>query len=198
LFLKDVVERVASALLIVLLFPVLLIIALSVMATSPGPAIFTQERVGRRGRPFRIWKFRTMVSGAHEQLEALLSMHNRDDEPLFKVPDDPRVTRLGAFLRSTSLDELPQLFNVVAGHMSLVGPRPQVPAEVALYLPGDWSRLDVKPGITGLWQVSGRSSLTWNQAIECDLRYVRDWSLWLDLKILMRTIVVVARRDGAV
>ena len=198
LFLKDVVDRVAAAVLIVVLFPLLPAVALAVMATSPGPAIFTQERIGRQGRHFRIWKFRTMVNGAHVQLDGLLTIHGRDGEPLIKVPNDPRVTKLGAVLRRTSLDELPQLVNVLAGHMSLVGPRPQVAAEVALYRPRDWPRLAVKPGITGLWQVSGRSSLTWDQAIACDLEYVHDWSHWLDLKILMRTVVMVARRDGAV
>jgi lipopolysaccharide/colanic/teichoic acid biosynthesis glycosyltransferase len=195
---KEILDRFAAFALLVGLLPLLLLVGIGVRLGSPGPAIFRQERIGRNGREFHIWKFRSMRDGADIELQALLAENGRDGEPLFKVPNDPRITRLGAFLRRTSLDELPQLVNVLLGHMSLVGPRPQRAVEVALYAPEDWARLGMKPGITGLWQVSGRSTLSWSQAIDCDLRYVREWSLLFDLRILARTVVVVLRREGAV
>jgi lipopolysaccharide/colanic/teichoic acid biosynthesis glycosyltransferase len=195
---KRAVDLAGSVCGLILLAPLMLAVVLAVRIGSRGPAFFRQERVGLDGRPFRIWKFRTMTAGAEHQLAGLLERHGRDAVPLFKVPDDPRVTRIGRFLRRSSVDELPQLFNVLAGHMSLVGPRPQCAAEVALYTPEHRARLVVRPGMTGLWQVSGRSRLTWSQAIEYDLTYVRTCSLLLDLRLLARTIGAVLRGDGAV
>src|SRR5262249_4607242 len=144
---------------LLLLAPLLMIIAIAVGLSGKGPVLFVHERIGMNGRPFRMWKFRTMRTGADDQLAGLLHVHGRDTEPFFKIPQDPRVTRVGRWLRGWSLDELPQLWNVMCGHMSLVGPRPQVSAEVALYSERARERLQVRPGLTGLWQVSGRSEL---------------------------------------
>jgi lipopolysaccharide/colanic/teichoic acid biosynthesis glycosyltransferase len=161
--------------------------------TSRGPAFFRQERVGRDGSTFRIWKLRTMVVNAAE-----LPVEGNDaDGLLFKLRVDPRVTRLGRVLRRLSLDELPQLINVVSGSMSLVGPRPPLASEVARYGDDVRRRLLVRPGLTGLWQVSGRSDLPWDEAVRLDLQYVENWSLALDLAILVRTVSVVLRRRGA-
>ena len=194
---KTLFDFTAAIVLTVLLSPLLIGIAIAVKLTSRGPVFFTQERVGLGGKLFRIVKFRTMVNGAHEDLMGLLSEQNLDSAPLFKIRDDPRVTRLGRFLRSTSLDELPQLFNVIKGDMSLVGPRPQIAAEVALYTDDAARRLLVKPGITGLWQISGRSDLSWEEAVKLDLYYVENWSLTDDFVILFRTARVVLLRIGA-
>lgn len=144
-----------------------------------------------------MWKFRSMRVDAADQLAELLSIYGRGDEPFFKIPDDPRITRLGKWLRRWSLDELPQLWNVAIGQMSLVGPRPQVDAEVLLYTEDAYDRLRVRPGITGLWQVSGRSRLSWNEAIRLDLHYVNTWSLLLDVRILARTVSAVLNGRGA-
>ncbi|GAA4639067.1 hypothetical protein GCM10023196_099250 [Actinoallomurus vinaceus] len=159
--------------------------------------LFVHERIGINGRPFRMWKFRSMRVGADDQLADLLQTHGRGSEPFFKVPDDPRVTRIGHWLRRWSLDELPQLWNVALGQMSLVGPRPQVHAEVALYTSRERGRLDVRPGLTGLWQISGRSTLPWQHAMELDLRYVAEWSLRLDIWILLKTLGAVVNGNGA-
>ncbi len=193
---KSVLDRALAALALAVLSPVLLAIAIAVRLTSPGPAIFRQERTGRDGKPFTMLKFRTMVVDAEERL-ADLRVYNQGAGPLFKLANDPRITRLGGFLRRTSLDELPQLFNVARGAMSLVGPRPALPAETAEYSEWVWRRLHVKPGLTGLWQVSGRSQLTWEESIRIDLEYVNNWNLLLDLKILVRTLRAVLTRDGA-
>lgn len=194
---RKLVESFVAALALLVLSPLLITIALAVRLTSPGPAIFKQERIGKDGQPFRIWKFRTMVDGADNQLGDLLAQHDRDGEPLFKVPKDPRITPLGQFLRKTSLDELPQLVNVARGEMAFIGPRPQRAEEVALYTERERDRLTIPPGITGLWQVNGRSDLPWQQAVELDLRYVRERSPVLDLQILLKTFVVVFARRGA-
>lgn len=193
---KSVLDRVTAAVALVLLSPVLLVVAMMVRAGSRGPAIFRQERSGRDGRPFTMYKFRTMVVGAEDRLGDLM----RDNEgagPLFKLRNDPRITRIGHVLRRTSIDELPQLFNVVKGDMSLVGPRPALPAETSQYSEWVWRRLHVKPGLTGLWQVSGRSALSWDDSIRMDLQYVNNWNLRLDLAILARTVRAVLSRDGA-
>lgn len=194
---RKLVESSIAALALIVLSPLLLTVALAVRLTSPGPAVFKQERVGKDGQPFKIWKFRTMVDGADSQLGELLAQHDRDGEPLFKVPQDPRITPLGQFLRKTSLDELPQLVNVLRGEMAFIGPRPQRAEEVALYTDRERGRLTVPPGITGLWQVSGRSDLPWHEAVELDLRYVRERSAGLDVHILLKTFVVVFARRGA-
>lgn len=194
---KHAADRVLAVLLLLIFFPLMLTIAIAVLLSSPGPVLFGHERIGMNGRPFRMWKFRSMRVNAAEQLAELLRIHSRGDEPLFKIPDDPRITRLGRWLRRWSLDELPQLWNVALGQMSLVGPRPQVDAEVLLYDPDDYGRLRVRPGITGLWQVSGRSRLSWKDAIHLDLHYVNNWSLLLDVRILARTLSAVLAGRGA-
>jgi lipopolysaccharide/colanic/teichoic acid biosynthesis glycosyltransferase len=161
-----------------------------------GPALFRQTRIGRDGQPFRMLKFRTMVVGA-ERLQESLSLRNEGHGPLFKIKNDPRVTTVGGWLRKYSLDELPQLFNVLLGSMSLVGPRPPLPTEVACYARDAQRKLLVKPGLTGLWQISGRSDLSWEESLRLDLRYVENWTLALDGLILWKTIKAVISGDGA-
>ncbi|WP_428833954.1 sugar transferase [Microbispora maris] len=186
---------VAAAFLLILLFPMLVIAAL-VRATSPGPALFRQTRIGRYGREFDMLKFRTMVVNA-ERLKPVLAASNESDGVLFKIRNDPRITRVGLLLRRYSLDELPQLLNVLRGEMSLVGPRPPLPAEVERYGTDVHRRLVVRPGMTGLWQVSGRSDLSWEESVRLDLRYVENWSLLLDLQILWKTWSAVTGGRGA-
>jgi lipopolysaccharide/colanic/teichoic acid biosynthesis glycosyltransferase len=161
-----------------------------------GPVFFRQERVGTNGRGFRIVKFRSMVVDAEARLAALQAA-NEAEGPLFKMTRDPRITRVGVILRKYSIDELPQLLNVLAGTMSLVGPRPPLPAEVATYEDAARRRLLVPPGMTGLWQVSGRSTLSWDESVRLDLRYVESWSMALDLTILWKTVGAVLRGRGA-
>jgi exopolysaccharide biosynthesis polyprenyl glycosylphosphotransferase len=187
----------AVALSVVLVFsPLLIGLALAVRFTSRGPAIFKQVRVGRGGQTFRMYKFRSMYVDAEARLAGLQGS-NEGQGVLFKMRDDPRVTRAGKFLRKWSLDELPQLFNVLKGDMSLVGPRPPLPKEVAEYERDVHRRLMVKPGLTGLWQISGRSDLAWEESVRLDLRYVENWTLAMDFVILWRTVFAVLRREGA-
>jgi len=193
---KALFDRVSAAAALVALAPVMAGIALAVRLGDGGPAFFRQIRVGKNGRPFMVWKFRTMVQDAEGQKAALLA-DNEGDGLLFKMRNDPRITPVGSWLRKYSLDELPQLWNVFKGDMSLVGPRPAVPAEAALYGSYVRRRLVVKPGITGLWQVSGRSDLPWDEAVRLDLRYVENWSFALDLQILWKTWSAVLKRSGA-
>lgn len=193
---KRLADIVCSAAMLVVLAPALLLIAAAVRATSPGPALFRQARIGRNGEPFHILKFRTMYEGADAELATLLAAQGTDDRPLFKVRDDPRVTPLGRFLRKYSIDEFPQLLNVLSGSMSLVGPRPQVHAEVALYSDAAKRRLLIRPGMTGPWQVSGRSSLDWEEAMRLDLSYVENWSLLGDAAILVKTVKAVVSPGG--
>jgi exopolysaccharide biosynthesis polyprenyl glycosylphosphotransferase len=194
--LKDLFDRCAAALALVLLSPLMIAIAVAVKLSDSGPALFTQTRVGKDGRVFKIYKFRTMVVDAEKRL-AELRQQNEHDGVLFKMRRDPRITAVGARLRKWSLDELPQLFNVLLGEMSLVGPRPALPDETARYADHVRRRLVVKPGLTGLWQVSGRSDLSWDESVRLDLRYVENWSLALDLQILWKTIAVMLRGSGA-
>ncbi|MEV4116462.1 sugar transferase [Nonomuraea sp. NPDC049695] len=191
---KNIFDRMVAAALLVLLTPLLAGLAVAVRATSPGPALFRQTRVGRDGRLFTILKFRTMRRGSEQQKITLVSDR---EGVLFKIRNDPRVTPLGTRMRRHSLDELPQLINVVLGHMSLVGPRPPLPDEVVRYGDDVRRRLLVRPGLTGLWQVSGRSDLSWEESVRLDLRYVENWSLTLDLQILWKTWSAVARGQGA-
>ncbi|UXY39559.1 sugar transferase [Streptomyces albidocamelliae] len=194
---KELLDRsLAAALLLFLALPMLLI-ALIVRLDSSGPALFRQQRVGRYGDHFTMLKFRTMRPDSEDLRAELEHLNQNSDGLLFKVKEDPRVTRVGSFLRRSSLDELPQLINVVKGHMSLVGPRPPLPDEVEEYTPEVKRRLLVKPGLTGLWQVSGRSDLPWDEAVRLDLGYVDNWSMSLDLVILMRTGSAVVRGTGA-
>lgn len=193
---KAPLERCAAAALLVLAVPVLAFLALAVRCDSAGPALFRQVRVGQGGREFTIYKFRTMHLGA-EGARAGLALADQGAGVLFKVHDDPRITRVGRHLRRFSLDELPQLINVVRGEMALVGPRPALPREVAAYPPDVRRRLVVRPGITGLWQVSGRSDLSWEETVRLDLSYADNWSLGLDLQILLATTRAVLGGRGA-
>jgi exopolysaccharide biosynthesis polyprenyl glycosylphosphotransferase len=193
---KSLFDVAGALLLLTLLAPVFLAVSLLIAWDSPGPALFRQVRVGLRGKRFNILKFRTMYADAEARLAGLRD-RNDGDGVLFKMRDDPRVTPVGRWLRRFSLDELPQLINVLLGQMSLVGPRPPLPAEVELYPDDMRRRLVVKPGLTGLWQVSGRADLPWQEAVRLDLRYVENWSLSLDLVILLRTVVAVWRASGA-
>jgi len=193
---KSLFDLSLAALLAVLLAPLFLLVALVIKVDAGGPVFFRQIRVGRGGEMFRIIKFRTMHLGAERRAEAMRAEHD-PDAVLFKIREDPRVTRSGRLLRRYSIDELPQLFNVLLGHMSLVGPRPPLPGEVELYPEDMRRRLVVKPGMTGLWQVSGRSDLSFQESMRLDLRYVENWSLTVDLVILLRTAMVVLRGSGA-
>lgn len=195
--LKRAMDVVGSALLLLLVSPVLLVTAALIRLEDRGPALYRQERIGLDGEPFRIFKFRSMAVDADARLAELLAQQDSGDTPLFKVQDDPRLTKLGPFLRRSSLDELPQLLNVLLGTMSLVGPRPQRAEEVALYDGHAPHRLGVRPGMTGLWQVSGRSRLSWDEARELDVYYAHNWTPWMDVVILLRTVRAVATSDGA-
>jgi len=194
--LKGVFDRLAGVLAVLVLSPLFAVIALAILADAGRPVFFRQTRVGKDGRLFAMYKFRSMVVDA-EQRKTYLTAHNEAAGVLFKIRSDPRVTRVGGFLRRWSLDELPQLFNVVAGDMSLVGPRPALPDETARYSDLMRRRLVVKPGITGLWQVSGRTDLSWEDAVRLDLRYVENWSFALDLLILWKTGSAIIRGSGA-
>jgi len=196
LVLKGLFDRCAAAVALIMLAPLMAALAATVWLHDRGPAFFSQVRVGKDGRAFRIYKFRTMVVGA-EQRKAQLLTSNDSDGVLFKLRRDPRVTAIGAHLRRWSLDELPQLFNVFLGDMSLVGPRPALPDEAEKYADHVRRRLVVKPGLTGLWRVNGRSNLSWDESVRLDLRYVENWSFALDLQILWKTISVMLRRSGA-
>lgn len=194
---KDGLERMLAALVLGLFSPLMLALAALVRATSPGPALFRQVRVGLNGAEFVCLKFRTMVADAEQLREQLEHLNEKSDGVLFKIRRDPRITRIGRILRKCSLDELPQLINVVRGEMSLVGPRPPLPEEAARYTDEVRRRLAVKPGLTGLWQVSGRSMLSWDESVRLDLSYVENWSPQLDAKILLRTTSAVVRGTGA-
>jgi exopolysaccharide biosynthesis polyprenyl glycosylphosphotransferase len=176
--------------------PVMIAVAIIIKATSRGPVFFQQVRSGRNGRRFTMLKFRSMVLDA-EQRQAQLMHLNEMSGPVFKIRNDPRVTKIGGFIRKTSIDELPQLLNILWGDMSLVGPRPPLPSEVEQYKPWQRRRLSVKPGLTGLWQVSGRNNVDFDEWMALDLRYIDNWSLWLDTKILLRTLPAVLFRAGA-
>ncbi|MET8768626.1 sugar transferase [Streptomyces sp. NPDC004658] len=193
---KGVVDRMGAAILLVLFAPLMVFVGLLVVADSRGGAFYRQRRVGKDGREFTMYKFRTMVAGADGSRSELAAL-NEGAGPLFKLRRDPRVTRVGTVLRRYSIDELPQLFNVLTGSMSLVGPRPPLPEECAAYDPDIRRRLLVKPGLTGLWQISGRSDLSWEEAVRLDLRYVEDWSLALDTVILWKTLRAVLYGQGA-
>ena len=196
LVVKDLFDRCVAAVVLILLAPLLATLGLAIWLSDHGPAFFTQTRVGKNGRAFRIYKLRTMVPDA-EQRRAELLKSSDIDGVLFKLRRDPRVTPIGEHLRRWSIDELPQLVNVLLGQMSLVGPRPAVPDEVARYADHVHRRLAVKPGLTGLWQVNGRSDLSWDESVRLDLRYVENWSFALDLQILWKTIWAILARSGA-
>ena len=193
---KRVMDVVLSLLAIVVLAPVMIVIAIMVRLSSPGPVLYSSERIGRKGRTFRCYKFRTMVEDAEIQREDLLHRNERDGI-LFKINNDPRITKLGTRLRKYSLDELPQFFNVLIGEMSLVGPRPPLAAEVEQYEVSHLRRLEVLPGVTGLWQVEARQDPSFDSYISLDTAYVENWNLMLDLRILARTMGVVLGGTGS-
>jgi exopolysaccharide biosynthesis polyprenyl glycosylphosphotransferase len=194
---KRVVDCVLSGLGLLALLPVFLLTALAVRLDSRGPALFCQDRVGRDGKLFRCWKFRSMYLDAEKRKAELMKQNEMSGGVLFKMKEDPRITRVGKFIRKASIDELPQLWNVFIGDMSLVGPRPAVPAEVDQYTPYQRGRLQVKPGITCLWQVSGRSDLNFEEQVRLDLQYARIRSLGVDFTLLFKTIPAVLFARGA-
>nr|WP_307621939.1 sugar transferase [Streptomyces sp. V3I7] len=194
--LKDATDRAGALLLLLVLAPLCALLALAVRVGSRGPVLYRQTRVGRNGAPFPMWKFRTMVADA-DRMKSDLAAANEHDGLMFKMRQDPRVTPVGRLLRRYSLDELPQLVNVLLGHMSLVGPRPPLPEEVARYDDVEMRRLAVRPGLTGLWQVSGRSDLTWHETVSLDLRYVDNWSWSWDVAVMARTVRAVLDGRGA-
>lgn len=196
LMIKRLLDLAVSLLVLVVTSPLIAVIALAIKLDSPGPVLYTQTRVGRAGRHFQFYKFRSMKVGAEEELASLADL-NEASGPIFKIRNDPRLTRVGRFLRRLSLDELPQFYNILIGDMSLVGPRPPLPREVEQYEDWHFKRLDVSPGLTGLWQVSGRSELTFDEMVLLDIWYIENWSLGLDLKILLRTIPAVLLARGA-
>jgi exopolysaccharide biosynthesis polyprenyl glycosylphosphotransferase len=196
LMVRRILDMAGSFLLLAILSPLFLLIGFFIRLDSSGPAIYRQIRCGLNGRKFWFYKFRSMIDGA-EQQKGGLTPYNLMNGPVFKMENDPRITRVGRFLRKSSLDEIPQLFNVLRGDMSLVGPRPPLPEEVAQYKGWQKRRLSMKPGITGLWQVSGRNLLDFDDWMKMDLAYIDHWSLWLDLKILLKTIPAVFSRKGA-
>jgi len=196
LLLKRTLDVAGSLAAIILFAPVMLAAAIAIKLDSPGDVLFKQVRSGRNGRKFVMYKFRSMCVDA-EARRADLEKHNEMDGPVFKMKSDPRITRVGKWIRKTSIDELPQFFNVLLGHMSLVGPRPPLPSEVAQYEAWQRRRLSVRPGITGAWQVSGRNNIDFAKWMELDLNYIDNWSLWLDMKILVQTLPAVLMRSGA-
>jgi exopolysaccharide biosynthesis polyprenyl glycosylphosphotransferase len=196
LLIKRAIDAAISLVVLAILFPVLLIVAILIKITSPGPVFFVQNRVGMNQRQFKLYKFRSMVADAEERKSELLHLNERDG-PAFKIDNDPRITPIGRFIRKTSIDELPQLFNVLSGEMSLVGPRPPLPDEVQKY---EWlfrKRLSVKPGITCIWQISGRNNVSFDRWMQMDHEYIENWSIWLDLRILLKTIPAVLFSRGA-
>jgi len=200
---KRALDVLCAVVLLMSLAPLLLVIAVVVQFSSPGPILFRQQRIGAGGRRFVMYKFRTMVAGSDSTLHQayysdLIRGAARPINDMFKLVGDPRITRTGRFLRRSSLDELPQLLNVLQGTMSLVGPRPPIPYEVELYGPREWLRFNATPGLTGLWQVSGRNRLTFQEMIDLDLKYIERWSIWLDLWIMLRTpLVMLAGHDAS-
>jgi exopolysaccharide biosynthesis polyprenyl glycosylphosphotransferase len=194
-FLKRSMDIVGATVALLLFSPLIALVAVAVKLDRKGSVLFKQERIGRRGQPFRLLKFRSMVPGAERQVEELFELS--DDPHWLKLDHDPRITRVGRVLRLTSIDELPQLWNVLKGDMSLVGPRPLIETEDATVSGWARTRLDLAPGITGLWQVLGRTSIPFEEMVKLDCLYVTNWSLWLDVKLLLRTFPVVVRRRGA-
>lgn len=194
---KRVLDMVGSVVLAIVLSPFFALVTGLIRLDSPGPVFFAQQRTGRHGREFKMYKFRSMYVDAEERKAALLAENEMEGGVIFKMKDDPRITRVGKYIRRGSIDELPQLWNVFKGEMSLVGPRPPLPAEVAQYSLEDRRRLEVVPGITCIWQVSGRSEIPFDQQVELDVAYIESQSLWLDVKLLLRTVPAVLLGRGA-
>jgi len=196
LFVKRTIDIIVACLAIILLSPLYLVVSIAIKLTSPGPALFIQKRVGVNGRKFVLYKFRTMYKDTQKKLSSLERL-NEMKGPVFKIKNDPRITPIGKILRKFSIDELPQLFNVLVGCMSLVGPRPPIPKEVGQYSPWQRRRLSMRPGLTCLWQINGRNKIKFDDWMKLDLNYIDHWSLWLDFKILIKTIPVVVSGIGA-
>lgn len=195
--LKRSLDMILSGTALVVLSPLFLLVALLIYLENPGSVIFSQIRIGENGRPFKFYKFRSMVLNAEAMKAEILHLNESQDGVIFKSKKDPRITRVGRFIRRFSIDELPQLFNVFKGDMTLVGPRPPVPSEVALYTPSDRKRLHVKPGITCIWQVSGRSEIPFNTQVKMDLDYITDQSMKKDISLLFKTVKAVISGKGA-
>lgn len=193
---KRILDFTGALVGIILAGPVMLATAIAIRITDPGPVLFRQVRAGRNGRTFTMLKFRSMVMDAEKRKAELMHL-NEMDGPVFKIQRDPRITAVGRFIRKTSIDELPQLFNILLGDMSLVGPRPPLPSEVDQYQAWQRRRLSVKPGLTGMWQVSGRNQIDFDEWMKMDLEYIDNWSLWLDIKIILKTVPAVVLRSGA-
>ena len=187
---KRTIDIVCSFVGILVLSPLFIVIAIIIKLTSKGPVFFSQKRVGKHGREFDMYKFRSMVVNA-EELKEKLAAQNEMSGPMFKMKDDPRVTKVGKFIRKTSIDELPQLWNILKGDMSLVGPRPSLPKEVAQFEDWMYKRLDVKPGLTCYWQVSGRNNIDFEDWMKLDIRYVKERNLWIDIKLIFKTVGVL-------
>ena len=193
---KRLLDLAVGIVILVLLLPVIPAIAIMIKLDSPGPVFFKQDRVGRSGRVFKFYKFRSMFSGSETRRSEVAPL-NEQTGPIFKMRSDPRITSVGGFLRRSSLDEIPQIFNVLKGDMSLVGPRPQMPDEAAQYEPWHRLRLAVKPGITGLWQIRGRSQISFDEWMRLDIEYIKTRSWWVDITILAKTLPAVMARRGA-
>lgn len=189
-FFKRTIDICGSVIGLTLLSPIILIVAIAIKLESKGPIIFTQDRIGLSGKTFKMYKLRSMVSNA-EELKEKLAEQNEMSGPMFKMKDDPRVTKVGKFIRKTSIDELPQLFNILKGDMSLVGPRPSLPKEVEEFEPWMYERLEVKPGLTCYWQVSGRNNIDFEDWMKLDIQYVRERSFWGDIKLVFKTFFVL-------
>ncbi len=193
--LKTLTDKLGALIGIIITAPILILTAITIKLNSPGPILFKQTRTGINGRPFHLLKFRTMVIDAEEKKRELKEL-NEMSGPVFKIAKDPRITKIGRFLRKYSIDELPQLFNVLRGEMSLVGPRPPLPSEVAKFEPWQHRKLSVKPGLTCLWQTNGRNNIGFEEWMKLDLQYIDNWSLWEDAKIIVRTIPAVLKGTG--
>lgn len=196
LFLKRVFDVLLSTLALIILSPLFLLTAIAIRIDSKGPVIYSQQRAGKNGKPFTMYKFRSMCVDADKRLKDLQDL-NEMDGPVFKISNDPRVTRVGKLIRKSSIDELPQLINIIKGDMSIVGPRPPLLNEVAQYTPEQMHRLDVKPGLTCYWQISGRSNINFDKWVQLDLQYIQERSLWTDFKIILKTFPAVLLGRGA-
>lgn len=197
LFFKRAMDIVGSATGLILLSPLFILVALAIKIEDPkGKVFFAQKRCGKDNKPFPMYKFRSMVSNAEELLEELMEQ-NEMDGPVFKIKEDPRITKVGKFIRKTSIDELPQLFNILMGDMSIVGPRPAIPHEVAEYNAYQKQRLLVKPGLTCIWQVSGRNSIGFDEWVDMDLEYIEKRNLWMDIKLIFKTVGVLFGDENA-
>ena len=197
LFFKRTIDILGSGIGLIILSPIFILVALAIKIEDPkGKVFFVQERCGKSNKLFEMYKFRSMISNAEELLEELIC-ENEMDGPVFKIKEDPRITRVGRFIRKTSIDELPQLFNILMGDMSIVGPRPAIPHEVAEYNEYQKQRLLVKPGLTCIWQVSGRNSIGFDEWVDMDLEYIEKRNLWMDIKLIFKTVGVLFGDDNA-